>query len=273
MGNSGGRFVWYELATTDVEAAKAFYASVVGWGTSDALRPGSVYSQFTVGDAPVAGLMKLPVGAGRNGPVTQWLGFVGVDDVDVAAGRVMELGGIVHVPPTDVPNVTRFSIIADPQMAPLALVKRPERGHEGFVQPTGPGHVVWHELLSPDFERAFAFYSALLGWIKADIHAGSMETYQQFSDGTETAGGICTMPEMPSMSQWIFYFNVAGIEAAAKRVEAGGGQILYGPIAVPGGARIVHCRDPQGALFALVDSHLTIAIGCYSLRAPSHRPG
>jgi uncharacterized protein len=36
MVNSHGRFVWYELMTTDIEIAKAFYASVVGWGTRDA---------------------------------------------------------------------------------------------------------------------------------------------------------------------------------------------------------------------------------------------
>ncbi len=273
MGNSGGRFVWYELATTDIEAAKAFYASVLGWGTSDALRPGSGYSQFTAGGSPVAGLMKLPADAGRTGVAPQWLGFVGVDDVDVTAGRVEQLGGTVHVPPTHVPNAPRFSIVTDPQMAPLALVKRPERGRERSVQPTGPGHVVWHELLSPDVERAFAFYSSLLGWKKTEADVDSTGTYQHFSDGTETIGGIYTIPEMPSMSHWLYYFNVAGIEAAAKRVEAGGGQILYGPITVPGGARVVHCRDPQGAQFALIDGRVTVAIGCYSPRAPSHRPG
>jgi len=31
MVNSHGRFVWYELMTTDIKIAKAFYTSVVGW--------------------------------------------------------------------------------------------------------------------------------------------------------------------------------------------------------------------------------------------------
>ena len=86
MGNSGGRFVWYELATTDMDAAKAFYASVVGWGTAGASMPDSVYTLFTAGNTPVAGLMKMPPGAG--GTVPQWLGYVAVDDVDVVAGKV-----------------------------------------------------------------------------------------------------------------------------------------------------------------------------------------
>src|ERR1700730_4501763 len=54
MVNSQSRFVWYELMTTDKETAKAFYANVVGWGTRDA---GLAYNLFTVGDAPVTGLM------------------------------------------------------------------------------------------------------------------------------------------------------------------------------------------------------------------------
>ena len=44
-----GHFVWYELMTTDMEAAKAFYADVVGWGTQDASMPGMPYTLFTAG--------------------------------------------------------------------------------------------------------------------------------------------------------------------------------------------------------------------------------
>jgi uncharacterized protein len=267
MGNSGNPFVWYELATTDIETAKAFYADVVGWGIGDSLMPGSAYSQFTAGDIPVAGLMKLPAGARRNGPAPQWIGFVGVDDVDAVVERAKQLGGTVHLPPTNAPNVPRFSVIADPQMAPLALVKGPERGQKRSPQPGAPGHVGWHELLASDLEKAFAFYSALLGWQKAEAHTDSTGTYQQFAAGTETIGGMFTKPDISTLSLWLYYFNVAHIEAAAKRVEAGGGQIIYGPIGVQGGARVLHCSDPQGAMFALIDRRVRISVGCYSPRA------
>ena len=39
------------------------------------------------------------------------------------------------------------------------------------------------------------------------------------------------------------------------RVQQGGGQILHGPMEVPGGSWIVQCTDPQGALFALLEPH------------------
>jgi predicted enzyme related to lactoylglutathione lyase len=265
MGKSG-RFVWYELATTDIETAKAFYADVVGWGTADVSMPGSVYPLFTAGDTPVAGLTKLLADARRTGLSPQWLGYIGVDDVDATAGRVKQLGGTVHVPPTDIPNVSRFSFIADPQMATLALIKWRESVQEPSARPGAPGHVAWCELLAPNWERAFTFYNELLGWQKAAAHVGPMGTYQEFSAGTEKIGGMFTPPEMWGFSLWLYYFNAGDIEAALKRVVAGGGQILYGPITVPGAARIVHCSDPQGAVFGLMERRVHISIGCYSPR-------
>ena len=80
-----------------------------------------------------------------------------------------------------------------------------------------------------------------------------MGAYQGFSTGGETIGGMYTKPATLPFPFWLYYFNIGDVEAAAKRVEAGGGEIVYGPTAVPGGAWIVHCMDPQGAIFALLD--------------------
>ena len=82
-----------------------------------------------------------------------------------------------------------------------------------------------------------------------------------------------TKPPTLPLPFWLYYFNVDDIQAAAKRVEAGGGQIVYGPTEVPGGAWIVHCTDPQGAIFALLDRRGRKAIGYfYFERVPSRDP-
>ena len=94
-------------------------------------------------------------------------------------------------------------------------------------------------------------------------HAGAFGTYQQFSADGETLGGMLTKPPALPFPFWLYYFNVDDVETAAQRVEAGGGQILYGPTAVPGGAWIVHCTDPQGAIFALLDRRQRKAIGYF----------
>lgn len=247
-----GRFVWYELITTDIEAAKAFYTNVVGWGTGHVSMPGAAYTLFTVRELPVSGLISLPEDARRMGAKPRWLGYVGVDDVVAATDRVKQLGGAVHVPPRDIPNVGRFSIVADPQMATLALLEPLQPSQERHVEPDTPGRVGWHELLAADRRKALAFYSELFGWQKVEDNVGARGMYQLFSAGGQTIGGIVAKAKMAPVPFWLYYLNVEDIDAAAERVKVGGGQMLNGPSEVPGGNWIVHCTDPQGAIFALV---------------------
>lgn len=252
MADSQGRFVWYELITTEPEAAKSFYADLVGWDTGEVSMPGTTYTLFSVGDLPVSGLMSLPKDAGNIGAKPHWIGYVGVDDLDATNDRIKQLGGVVHVPPTNIPNVGRFSIVADPQMATLALLERLQPGQERHVEPGTLRRVGWHELLAADPKTALAFYGEVFGWQKADATVGPLGTYQRFSVGGETIGGMVTKPRRVPVPFWLYYFNIGDIDAAAKRVKAGGGQILKRPVEVPDGSWIVHCADPQGAMFALV---------------------
>jgi uncharacterized protein len=264
MANSHGRFVWYELATTDIEAAKVFYTGVVGWSAQDASMAGHAYILFTAGGAAVAGLMSLPEDARESGFRPSWLGYVGVDDVNAAAERIEELGGAVHVPPTDIPNVSRFSVAVDPQMATFALFKWLNPGHEQPAELGTPGRVGWHELLAADWEKAWAFYRELFGWQKTDADSGAMGAYQLFSAGGEAIGGMYTKPSEVPVPFWLYYFNVGDIDVAARRAKAGGGEILDGPIEVPGDRWIVQCTDPQGALFALMGKRSHSGIGYFA---------
>jgi len=271
MNNSGSRFVWYELTCADMESAKAFYSAVLGWRAADVSMPDAPYALFIAKDTPVAGLLGLPQDALEAGAEPQWIGYVAVGDVDGAANRVEQLGGTVHIPPADVLGVSRFSIVADPQRGTIALVNDREGNQQ--QAPQGPGPVGWHELHSASIEDSFDFYGPLLGWQKAGTPADPKDPYQEFSAGGEIMGGMRERPGQSSFSLWLYYFNVAGVAAAAKRVEAAGGQILDGPVTVQGGAQAVHCRDPQGAIFALIDRRARMSIGCYSPGGSPDLPG
>jgi uncharacterized protein len=247
-----GRFVWYELITTDTERAKAFYSRVLGWGTQDVSMPSVAYTLFTLGEVSVSGLMNLPTDADKMGAKPRWIGYVGVDDVDATAALINQLGGAVHVPPMNFSNFSRFAVAADPQTASFGLISwlRPVQLLQAELNI--PGRVAWHELLAADREKALAFYGSLFGWQKAEARVGPRGTYQLFSAGQQTIGGMVTKPRTVSMPSWIYYFNVGDIDAAVKRVKIGGGQVLEGPIEVPGDSWILQCLDPQGAMFALV---------------------
>jgi uncharacterized protein len=254
MTNSHGRFVWYELTTTDVKAAKAFYAEVVGWDARDASAPASAsmaYTLFTAGEDSVSGLLNLPEQASEMGVRPRWIGYVSVDDVDATAKRFKQLGGTVHVPPTDIPDVSRFSVVADSQAAILILVKWQDAGHTQAAAIDKPGHVGWHELLATDCQKALVFYRDVFGWQKSEAHAGPNGTYQLFSAGGQAIGGMFTKPPAAASAFWLYYFNVGDVDAAAQRVRSAGGQVLEGPTDIPNG-RVARCTDPQGAVFALI---------------------
>jgi predicted enzyme related to lactoylglutathione lyase len=254
MPSSHGRFVWYELMTTDTRAAKEFYGSVVGWGTQDSSMPGMEYTMFTADAVPVGGLMTLPDEVKKMGAPPSWSGYIAVDDVDAATDRVKTLGGRVHVPPRDIPNVGRFSVVADPQMAAFMLFRASPGQDQPDADPTATGRIGWHELYASDWEKAFAFYSEMFGWQKDQaMDMGAMGTYQVFAYEGRQIGGMFNKPPQVPVNFWLYYFNVGDIDAAADRVAKGGGKILMGPMEVPGGGMfIIQGMDPQGAMFALV---------------------
>ena len=253
MANQTGRFAWYELLTTDVASARGFYGEVLGWGTKDASAPGFCYTLMTAGDAPVGGLMDLPEEGLRLGATPRWVGYVAVDDLDATAVEIRRLGGTIFVPPTD-SNVGRISIVADPQQAAFGLVAGLRYGRRQGGGLDEPGCVGWHELLAADRTAIFDFYGELFGWQKASAENDPADVYQVFAVGGQTIGGMLT--KLPSVAQpcWLYYLNVDDIGRAVKRVSAGGGRLLQGPIELPDGCWIARCTDPQGALFALQGS-------------------
>jgi predicted enzyme related to lactoylglutathione lyase len=194
MSDSHGKFVWYELMTTDPKSAESFYRSVIGWGGRDAGMPGMSYTLLTVGDMPVAGLMEMPQRVADSGAPPFWTGYVYVDDVDASAAQAKKDGGAIHHAPDDIPGVGRFAVIADPQGAAIALFKTPMAAGPSPT-PGTPGHAGWRELYAGDREAAFAFYSKLFGWTKAAHHdMGPMGLYQLFAAGGETIGGMMNKP-------------------------------------------------------------------------------
>ena len=246
-------FVWYDVMTTDMDAATAFYKKVVGWDIKDSGMGGPLYSILWKEGTMVGGLMPIPDDAKAMGARPAWMGYIGVDDVDEMAKKVKNAGGSIYRPPSDIPDVGRFAVVADPHGAGFMLFK-PNAGPAPTPIPLGtPGHIGWHELHAGNGDEAFNFYSGLFGWTKGDsMNMGAMGVYQMFKTGGEDVGGMMTkMPEMP-MPTWLYYINVEKIDDAAERTKKAGGKIVNGPMEVPGGQWIVQCLDPQGAMFAMV---------------------
>jgi len=248
-----GRFVWYDLMTTDVPAAQAFYEHVIGWSGKDSGVPGQSYTIFSLGDTMLAGLMPIPEDARRGGVRPAWMGYIGVDDVDAWATRLQAAGGTVHRPGTDIPGVGRFAVVGDPQGAGFMLFHPLGSQDAPKDDADAPGRVGWRELHAADGPSAFKFYEKLFGWTSSRaVDMGELGVYTVFAyDGADRGGVMTRMPRTP-MPSWLYYFNVEAIDAAVDRIKGAGGRIGTSPTQVPTGQWILTAHDPQGAEFALL---------------------
>jgi uncharacterized protein len=253
MAATPSPFVWYELVTTDAAAARDFYGHVAGWSAQITEMAGPPYTLFGPSEAPVAGMIAKADMLGKAADIPPcWTGYVGVDDVDATAAHAVRLGATTCVPPTDIPNVGRFAVILDPQGAAVALFKAGTEWTGEPPPPDAPGRIGWHELMAANWEAVFPFYAELFGWQKSTpVDMGPMGTYQLFAVGGRDIGGMMTKPPAIPAPYWLYYINVGDIDDAVSRVRGKGGQLLNGPMEVPGGTWVAQCRDPQGAAFAL----------------------
>ncbi|RBP17707.1 hypothetical protein DFR50_102199 [Roseiarcus fermentans] len=253
MSGPIGKFVWYEYMGDDLKAAVDFYAHVVGWTAEDGGMSDFPYQIVSAGGHPVGGMMTIPADARAMGARPAWLGYIWVENVDLALPKLMEAGGKVFKAPSDIPDVGRFAVVADPCGGTFMLFR--DAGGNPPPPPAqgAPGTIGWHELHCDDGAKAFDFYCGFFGWTKTgEMDMGPMGVYRMFKTGSGEAGGIMTrMPQTPA-SFWLYYVNVDALDPAVERIKAKVGQIANGPMEVPGGQWIVQAFDPQGALFALV---------------------
>lgn len=251
MPATTSKFFWYELMTNDLAGAEAFYKAVIGWN-SEHWKGAMPYIIVKVGETGVGGLMTIPDEAKAMGQPPAWFGYIHASDVDAATESVRKAGGAVYREPSDIPEVGRFSVVADPQGAAFMLMTPQGEGEAPAPMGT-PGHIGWRELYTTDWKSALDFYSTQFGWTKDEaVDMGDMGTYQLFAVNGEQSGGMMNKPENIPVPVWQFYFNVEALDAAVARVKANKGQVLMEPMQVPGGSWIAPCMDPQGAVFSLV---------------------
>lgn len=262
MANPNGSFIWYELMTGDPDGAKAFYDSVVGWTIADAgtADPSGIeYRHIQRRDGGfTGGVLKLTPEMSAKGARPCWLGYLYVADVDAEAAKITGEGGTILMPPSDIPGAGRIALVTDPQGVPIYIMTpKPPEGHAGEVSTAydrnADQHVSWNELLTPDPAGAKAFYSSHFGFeFNNSMPMGEMGNYDFMEHRGEVIGAVMPKPKEVPVGGWNYYIHVPDIDTATAAVTAGGGQLLAGPMEVPGGEWVINAIDPQGAAFSLV---------------------
>ena len=243
-----GQFSWIDLMTPDAEAAKRFYQALCGWEVLDnPTDHGGVYTQFLLRDTPVAGLGEMSEEMKASGMPAAWNSYVSVQDVEATTARAGELGGAIVMPPMQVMDAGRMSILADPTGAHFSLWEAGE--HIGAAIVNEPVSLTWNELATREPEQAATFYRSLFGW---SIDAAG-DDYLLIENNGRPNGGIALLgserQDLPS--HWGVYLAVEDCDASLARAAELGGQIVLEALDIPQG-RFGVVTDPQGGAITLM---------------------
>jgi predicted enzyme related to lactoylglutathione lyase len=249
-----GQFCWIEAATSDLEAATAYYTTLFGWTVED--RPGGdqgIYRLCRIDGKDVTGLYEMS-DEERTSRGPGWNCYVAVDDVDATAKRAEALGGRIIVSPSDVMELGRMAVIGDPSGATVGLWQAGER--IGSELENDPGSLTWVELQAADVSAASSFYGGLFGWEEEASEYPGGDTYTTFKVGDSyRAGMIAIPPDAGDWSPaWLPYIETEDVDGLLARSDEIGGTTLVPARSVEGVGRFAVLRDPQGAVLAVMTS-------------------
>jgi predicted enzyme related to lactoylglutathione lyase len=242
-----GKFVWRDLVTEDPDAVKPFYAALFGWQFEEGRALGAPYTLIKSGGQYIAGISKTrrpPTGQ----PVSQWLSFMSVADVDRAVEQTRTAGGSLVAGPLDLPNVGRGAVVLDPDGAPLGLL-RSSIGDPADTAAPALNRFLWTEHLSRDPQASADFYAALAGFEVRKVEFGG-RPYWLLVKGRERAA-LLRNPIAVDRPIWLPYIRVEDPAASAARAAQLGGRVLLAPRAELRNGTLALIADPTGAVLAL----------------------
>jgi predicted enzyme related to lactoylglutathione lyase len=248
-----GSFCWLELGTTDQNAAKKFYGSLLGWTATDSpMGPNEVYTMFALDGKTVGACYTLRPDMLAEGVPPHWMLYVSVTSAEETAAKARAAGGTLMCDPFDVMEYGRMSVFKDSTEAHLAIWQ--PKTHQGFAVEGHPGSFCWADLMTADPERAAKFYETVFGW-KMELGKDN-SGYLHIKNGDKFIGGIPPAqhrdPNAPP--HWLSYIMVKDCDASTNKAKELGAKVYFGPTSMAGVGRWSVIADTQGAVFALFQS-------------------
>ncbi|SRR5215204_3622709 len=120
-----GTVCWRELTAQRVDAAKSFYAELLGWSLEQSKMTTMPYTEIHIDGQAVGGMMKIDEqwGEGWENIPAHWMTYIAVDNCDEAVSKIKDSGGNVCVPPFDAPGVGRMAVAGDPSGATFSVIQ------------------------------------------------------------------------------------------------------------------------------------------------------
>jgi uncharacterized protein len=242
MAYRTGRFVWFELVTPNVDDGVAVWTEVSGLGVTEMpMGPSATYKMLTRDGKTQAGVTAPPMAE----VPPHWLSYLSVDSVDDKHAAVTRHGGRSIVPPTDIPIIGRFAIVADPEGAVFALF----RGATG--DDSGATAFAWNELWCKDPAKVLPFYTGVFGFGVGEM-AMPTGTYHLLKVGEEMVAGLMASPDPKVPPMWLPYLSIDDADAAVTRARVQRGAVHAEPMTMEGVGRFGIVADRQGAVLGLL---------------------
>ncbi len=245
------RPVWFDLSTSDLEAAKTLYQELFGWTFGESHAEMGHYTMAFRNGIPVAAVAPQMPGQ-EMGPVA-WTIYFGVRDADATVARITEHGGSVMVPPMAIPpDLGRMAIVVDPDGAVFGLWEHGSFSGAGLEGEHGA--MAWSEVNARHAVKDAEFYAKVFDLTTSRMEDDSIE-YHMLHDGDPVVAGVLQMDaawgDLPP--HWMPYFAVDDLDVADQVMVKHGGKILNGPIPSPYG-NIMVVQDAQGAVFSYIST-------------------
>lgn len=240
-----GKFIWRDLLTDDVAAARAFYGGLFGWQFQDVAD--GEYVVITHHGAPIGGIVEASPKV--KVAVAQWVSWLSVTDVDAAADLVRAEGGAVLRGPMDLAGRGRLAVVTDPQGALLVLV-RTDEGDPPDADPVEGGWL-WTELWTHQRAASAGFYGKLVGYSTETMDLGDGKDYTVFRGSGARRSGLVDNPFDHVPTNWLPYVRVSDAGAVAARAEALGGRVLLAQSEDIRNGTAAIVADPTGAALTI----------------------
>ncbi len=244
-----GKFVWADLVTDNVPAARAFYSRLFGWTFRD-------YGNYTIAandERPLCGMFQRPRPADRPEAKPRWIGYLSVPSVERAQRAVTERSGRVLAAPRKMPDRGEQALFADAEGVVFGVIKSGSGDPEDFLPE--PGDWIWIQLLTRDARNAAEFYRDVGGYeiVEKTAGAGSSD-YVLVSKGYARAT-VRTIPQSREQVKpnWLPFVRVKNVGESVAQAKHLGGKALVEPRTELFGGKVAVIADPTGAAIGLLE--------------------
>ena len=243
-----GKFVWHDLITDDVPAARDFYGELFGWEFEGRGGDGAPYLTAVQDDKPLAGIVKTDR-LQEQVNESRWISYISVRDVDKVASYILNSGGLIYKAPMELEVRGRQAIVGDNSGAAFGIINAD--GGDPSDAGSKEGSWLWDELVTDYPEDVVTFYASLAGYeshVRSDEN--SKDYYILSLEGKQRAG-ITSIPWQNAKPNWIPYIMVSDLTAKISQAEGLGARIIIAPDQNIQNGNIAILADPTGAVFGL----------------------